>query len=85
MTEALLRFVTRELLTGRSPESLEPGTELLESGLLDSLGVMQLVWFIEQEFGVTVPAEDVVIEHFQSIDTIAAYVERNRTEEPASE
>ena len=85
MTEALTRFVTGELLTGRSAHTVESDTELLESGLLDSLGVMQLVWFIEQEFGVTVPAEDVVIEHFQSIDRIAAYLGRQRTAEPGSE
>lgn len=78
MRAELTRFLTDELLTGRAPEALSADDDLLASGLLDSLGVMQLVWFIEKEFGVQVPPQDVTIEHFQSVDRIAAYVEGRR-------
>lgn len=78
MRSELTRFLTKELLTDRSPEALAPEEDLLGSGLLDSLGVMQLVWFIETEFGVQVPPEDVTIDNFQSVDRIATYVEGRR-------
>jgi acyl carrier protein len=77
MKVALTRFLTDEILTGTAT-ILEPDDDLLTSGLLDSLGVMQLVWFIEREFEVQVPPEDVTIDHFESIDAISEYIERRR-------
>jgi len=50
----------------------------LASGIIDSLGVMQLVSFIESELGNKVPDTDLVPENFDSVARIAAYVERTR-------
>ena len=50
----------------------------LASGIIDSLGVMQLVSFIEAEVGTRVPDTDLLPENFDSIARIAAYVERMR-------
>jgi acyl carrier protein len=47
---------------------------LLESGILDSMGVLELVTFVEQEFGVTVSDEELVPENFQSIRLLADFV-----------
>lgn len=48
----------------------------LASGIIDSLGIMQIVAFVESEFGVAVPDADLVPANFDSINRIAAYVER---------
>ena len=48
----------------------------LASGIIESLGIMQIVAFVESEFGVAVPDADLVPENFDSINRIAAYVER---------
>jgi acyl carrier protein len=48
--------------------------DLLLGGLVNSLDVMRLVAFTQESFGVKIPAEDVVIENFQSIDAIVRYV-----------
>jgi acyl carrier protein len=50
----------------------------LESGIIDSLGIMQLVALVESEIGAKVPDSDLVPENFDSIVRIAAYVERMR-------
>ncbi len=50
----------------------------LANGIIDSLGVMQLVTFIESEYGVGVADTDLVPENFDSIARVAAYVERLR-------
>ncbi|MEM1106298.1 MAG: acyl carrier protein [Pseudomonadota bacterium] len=65
-------FITQTLLGGAEVEDTE---DLLLSGQIDSLGVMRLVAFIEQTLSITVPPEDVVIEHFQSLAAIEAYLE----------
>jgi acyl carrier protein len=50
----------------------------LENGILDSLGVLQLVAFVESEFGVHVADTDLVPENFDSVARVAAYAERAR-------
>jgi acyl carrier protein len=70
----LKSFIETELLAGAGG-SLDYSEDLLLSGLVNSLGVMRLVSFTQEQFGVHIPPEDVVIEHFQTIDAIARYVE----------
>ncbi len=76
--EILRRFVIDELIGQAGDLELGTADDLLTSGLLDSLGVMRLVRFLEERFGVEVPAADVTIEHFLSLETILAYLESRR-------
>lgn len=50
----------------------------LASGVIDSLGIIQLVGLVESEIGAKVPDHDLVPENFDSIARVAAYVERMR-------
>jgi acyl carrier protein len=70
---ALAEFVRNELLHGRKV-ALTDDADLLSAGIVDSLGILRLVAFIEKHFGVKVPDEDVVFENFQSIGAMAGYV-----------
>jgi acyl carrier protein len=49
-------------------------TDLLESGILDSLQFVELLLRLEKDFGLTISPEDLEIDFFRSIDTIAAFV-----------
>lgn len=73
--DQLRAFITRELLLGRAT-ALRDDDELLLSGLVDSLGAVRLIAFIESELGTHIPPEDVVIEHIQSIDAIVGYLKQ---------
>lgn len=75
MKERLARYITSDLLN-QGDLTVADDEDLLGSGLLDSLSVMSLVHFIEQELSIDVPAEDVTIENFVSLDAIEAYLRR---------
>lgn len=77
MRERLARYISTELLN-QSDLVIADDDDLLTSGLLDSLSVMSVVYFIEQEAGIDIPAEDVTIENFESLSAIDAYVRRRR-------
>ncbi len=63
----------RRLAEGGQPISVkEP---LLDSGILDSTGIFELVDFIEVSFGVQIADEEIVPEHFETIEAIAAFIE----------
>ena len=76
MKTKLKRFLLDEILSMRGDRELRDDEDLLMSGLVDSLGMMRLIGFIDDELGVSVPPEDVTIESFSSIETIAAYLRK---------
>ena len=71
--ESIKQFLTTELL--RDDRNLSIDDNLLASGLVDSLGVMLLVSYVEQHFSIRVPREDIRTEHFCSIRAIVEYIE----------
>jgi acyl carrier protein len=67
-------YIAENFLYARAEKSLPDDASLLASGVLDSLGVMELVGFVEQTFGLTVAPEHITEEHFGSLAGIARYV-----------
>ncbi|MEL6961223.1 MAG: acyl carrier protein [Pseudomonadota bacterium] len=76
MKDHIRTFIVDQLLSGKS---ISDDDDLLLSGLLDSMNVMRLVMHLETAFSVKVPPQDVVIENFTSVDTIAAYLGKRTT------
>ena len=70
---ALTEFIRQEILHGRGV-SLDEEQDLLSAGIIDSLGILRMVAFLEEQFGLKVPDEDVVFENFQSIGAMARYI-----------
>jgi acyl carrier protein len=67
------QFIIRKFPLARKRQILD-SDPLLETGMLDSQGVLEVVGFIEETFSITVADEDLVPENFQNIDRIAAFV-----------
>jgi len=75
--DAGLRRRLQDLLLERLHiEVDDPATDLLEVGLIDSLVFVDLLLLLESECGVRVSVEELEIEDFRSIDTIAAFIDR---------
>jgi acyl carrier protein len=69
--ESELAGVFREVLKRDVPSSQ---TDLLESGLLDSLALVELLFELEQRFGVALDLDGLEIETFRTLETIGEYV-----------
>ena len=64
-----------KLLAGKvHVEVPSPTTDLMETGLLDSLALVELIVEIEQQFGIQIPLEEIEIDHFRSVVRIAEFV-----------
>jgi acyl carrier protein len=57
---------------------LDPEHDLLASGHVDSMGVMEIIGFVEQTFSLSVDDEDIVPENFRSLRARADYVARKK-------
>jgi acyl carrier protein len=74
-TEADVReFVLDELKFTGSPDELTTDFPLLASGVLTSLGIMNLVAFLEARYAIEIDEEDLLPEHFATIRSVAALV-----------
>jgi acyl carrier protein len=76
--DEVTRFVLAELAPRRDVTSVEVDDDLLAAGIVDSLGVEMLITFLEERFGVTIAAEEVVPDNFRTAATIAAFVQQKR-------
>jgi acyl carrier protein len=54
--------------------TLAPEDSLIEVGVIDSTGVLELIEFIEERYGVAIPDHDVLPENLDSVDAIVRYV-----------
>ncbi|MGG5817690.1 acyl carrier protein [Falsiroseomonas sp. HW251] len=69
------------LLYGKG--DLTDDASLLEAGLIDSTGVLELVAFLESRFGIKVEDTDIVPANFDSVAGLVAYVQSRLRDAPA--
>ena len=74
--DTLRDFIGSTLVTGRQPVRLTDELSLIEAGILDSVGIVQLLTFIEEQLHVRVPEQDVLPEHFETIGGMARLIDR---------
>lgn len=82
LEQQISSYIAKNLMfdeTAQIPRS----DSLLELGVMDSTGAMDLVMYLESEFGITVADEELVPENLDSIERIAAFVKRKTTEKVA--
>ena len=72
-------FIAEDLLMGQGVE-FGNDDSLLEEGIIDSLGLLEVVTFIEGEFAIAVEDEEVTLDNFGSVGAIASYVESRGAE-----
>jgi len=70
-------FVTSNFYVA-DPKSLEDRTSLLDQGIIDSTGVLEVIMFIESTFGVTVEDSEMLPDNLDSIERIAAFVAKKQ-------
>lgn len=71
-------FVARSLLYSDTGFTYTDDTSFLQEGIIDSLGVTELVEFVKKTFGLTVDQQEVTTAHFDSVAKLAAFVRQKR-------
>jgi acyl carrier protein len=76
MKEEIRQYILSEFLPGEKPSNLHDDTPVRTSGILDSVGTLRMVSFIEERFGIEVEAHEAGVENFDRIEDIAAFIQR---------
>ncbi|MGH8549258.1 MAG: phosphopantetheine-binding protein [Methylococcales bacterium] len=72
--EIIARFITTEFLDESEVKTIPDDLNLVESGIVDSLGLLRIVAFLEEELNVVIEAEAMVPENLSSIGAILSLV-----------
>lgn len=75
-------FIAENYLFSSNGFTMDDQESFLESGVVDSLGVLELVTFVEESFGISVPDDEVVPANFDSVDNLVAYINRKKNDIP---
>ena len=73
--ETVKAYVVENFLFG-DDSRIGPKTEFLENGILDSTGVLELVGFLEEKFGIRVEDDELVPDNMNSLEKIALYISK---------
>lgn len=73
--EELRGYILSEFLPGEAAGNLKDETPLRTSGVLDSMGLLRLVSFIESHHGIELEAHETSVENFDTIDAIAKLIQ----------
>ncbi len=78
-TKAVVRdFIVQNFLFGDDSSLTSDSLSLLDSGIMDSIGVMELVSFLEGDIGIEVPDTDLVPANLDSVDNLVAYIDMQK-------
>lgn len=73
--EQIRQFLTEKVARGKGiTDPISDSDNLIESGIIDSLGITRLVTYLEKTLLVKVPDEDIVPENFESIEALVRYL-----------
>ena len=76
--QQIREFVIENFLMGDAAAMLKDGESFLETGTIDSTGVLEVVTFLESHFNIKVEDKDLVPENLDSVDNLAKYVQRRK-------
>ena len=82
--ERITQFIVQNFYVAEASQ-LKDDTSLIETGIVDSTGVLEVVAFLEQEFGMVVADQDILPANLDSIAAITAFVMRQRQRTKSSE
>lgn len=75
------KFLAENFILSQQADQLSTSDSFLEKGIIDSTGILELVFFVEDQFGIQIDTSEVLPENFDSINNLSAYI---RTKQGAS-
>lgn len=79
VTEKIRKYIADNILFTNNGYPYPDDASFLENGIIDSMNVLELVVFVEDNFGIVVDDQDVVPENFDSIGRLSSFVIHKQT------
>ena len=77
--QTIRHYILENFLFTDDASALIDGDSFLAGGIIDSTGVLEIMYYIEESFGISVRDDEMLPENFDSVDNLVAYVKRKQT------
>ncbi|NPU94547.1 MAG: acyl carrier protein [Gammaproteobacteria bacterium] len=74
--DKIKHYILENYLFTDDPSALNDGDSFMGQGIIDSTGILEVVFFLEEEFGIKVADEEMVADNLDSINNLVRFVER---------
>ena len=74
-SDQIRSYILENFLFTNSADAFADSDSFLERGIIDSTGVLELIYFVEEQFGIKVADKEMVPGNFDSVNNIAAFVQ----------
>ena len=74
--EKIKDFIMHEVNPERDLDQLEDDEPLIDSGIIDSLGVLKILAFLDEAFGIDLSSEQIKLENFKTVSSICGLIEK---------
>jgi len=78
MQDKIINYIKKELHGGDTTLDIDPEDDLLGSGLVESMGMMRLIQYVEEEFAVSVGPQDMTVENFMTVAAMVAFIDSRK-------
>ena len=80
LEQDLIKFIRENLISDGQPADIAEDEPLIDRGVIDSMGMLQLMMFIEERTGVRISDDEVTVDNFQTVARIAQMVAELRAQ-----
>ena len=78
--EQVRNFVVENLLLGEEEDGFSDSQSFLDSGLIDSTGILEIIGFLEEQFSITIEDDEMIPENLDSVERIVAFLRTREIE-----
>jgi acyl carrier protein len=78
ITREIREYIVSNFLFGNNGDLLKDQDSFFENGLIDSTGILELITYVQDHFGISPEDREIIPDNLDSVEKIAAFVERKR-------
>ena len=79
LEQTIKNFIIENFIIDDTPEPLNHAQSFLESGIIDSTGMLELVSFIEETFDIKIEDEELIPDNLDSVNNVVKYINKKTT------
>ncbi len=77
--DKIRNFITDNFMMGMNPEDLADSDSLLDKGIVDSTGILELIGFLEESFDIQIDDEELIPENLDSVVNLVNFANRKKS------
>jgi acyl carrier protein len=78
--EKIRAYILENYLFSDDQSALADSDSFLDKGIIDSTGILEVIYFLEDEFGVTVDDDEMLPENLDSVDNLISFIEKKKNQ-----